>query len=163
MTGQFRIELLSSEHNRASFSCGVDALEQASQDMRRRVASCYVAIENEQDSIVGYYTLAAAGVALSDLPDAITKKLPRYPSVPVAILGRLAVDVTFQGRKLGAALLGNAIQRSLRSEIAVSGVVVTAKDAQAEAFYRYHDFLNFGNNPRQLILSLSSYRPAVSP
>lgn len=162
MNPPFRIELLASEHKRSNFSCGVDALdrylrEQASQDMRRRATSCYVAIDTSTSALAGYYTLAAAGIPLTDVPVELVKKLPRYPSVPVALLGSLAVDRAYQGKNLGAALLGNAIQRSLRSEIAVSAIVVTAKDEQAEAFYRHHNFLNFGSLPRQLILHLSSY------
>ncbi len=163
MTPSFRIELLGNEHNRTAFSCGVDALnrylrEQASQDMRRRATSCYVAVDLNTSAIAGYYTLAAAGTPLTDLPEHLIKKLPRYPSVPVAVLGRLAVDENFQGKGMGAALLGNAIQRALRSEVAVAALVVIAKDEQAEAFYRHHDFINFGSIPRQLILHLSSYR-----
>ncbi len=163
MTPPFRIELLTNEHNRAAFSCGVEVLdcylrEQASQDMRRRAASCYVAVDSVTSALAGYYTISAAGTPLTDLPEHLVKKLPRYPSVPVALLGRLAVDTTFQGKNIGAALLGNAIQRALRSEIAVAALVVIAKDEQAEAFYRHHNFLNFGSLPRQLILHLSGYR-----
>jgi hypothetical protein len=75
------------------------------QDVRRRATACYVAADAATSRIAGYYTLAAGGVLLSDLPDALTKRLPRYPSVPVARLGRLAVDAAYRGRKLGAALL----------------------------------------------------------
>lgn len=164
MTAPFRIELLTNKHNRAAFSCGVDALdrylrEQASQDMRRRAASCYVAVDTVTASVAGYYTLAAASVALSDLPDHLVKKLPRYPAVPVALLGRLAVDQSFLERGLGAALLGNAVIRALRSEVAVTALVVNAKDDRAEAFYHHYHFLNFGSLPRQLILPLSSLKP----
>lgn len=162
MKPSFRIELLSKEHNRTAFMCGVEALdryfrEQAMQDMRRRAASCYVAIDSATSAIAGYYTLAAGSIPLIDLPEDLIKKLPRYPSVPVALLGRLAVDKNFQGKSLGSALLGNAIQRTLRSEIAVTAIVVTAKDEQAEAFYRHHDFVNYGSLPRQLVLHLSGY------
>jgi GNAT superfamily N-acetyltransferase len=64
----------------------------------------------------------------------LAKRLPGYPSVRVARLGRLAVDQAYRGRKLGSALLWDAVQRSLRSEIAVFALVVDAKDDQAEAF-----------------------------
>lgn len=163
MSLPFHIKLLAGEHNRAAFSCGVDALdrylrEQASQDMRRRAASCCVAIDPTTSALAGYYTLAAAGIPLTDIPEHLVKKLPRYPSVPVALLGRLAVDTNYQGKGIGAGLLGNAIQRALRSEIAVAAIVVIAKDDQAETFYRHHDFLNFGSIPRQMILHLSAYR-----
>ncbi len=60
--------------------------------------------------IAGYYTLAAAGVPLADMPAELAKRLPRYRSVPVARLGRLAVDQAYRGRKLGSALLWDAVQ-----------------------------------------------------
>jgi GNAT superfamily N-acetyltransferase len=160
----YRIELLTKEHNRADFSCGVAALdrylrEQASQDMRRRAASCYVAVDSGTSALAGYYTLAASGIPLTDLPEQLIKKLPRYQSVPVALLGRLAVDRAYQGKNIGSGLLGNAVQRALRSEIAVAAIVVAAKDEKAEAFYRHHNFLRFGSLPHQLIMHLPSYRP----
>jgi ribosomal protein S18 acetylase RimI-like enzyme len=162
---RFRIESLASGHNRTDFSCGVDALdrylrEQASQDVRRRAASCFVAVDNITNSLAGFYTLSAASTPLNELPAQLTKALPRYPSVPVALLGRLAVDNNFRGCGLGATLLADATIRALRSEIAVAALVVSAKDEQAEAFYRHHNFLNFGSLPHRLILPIASYKPA---
>jgi predicted GNAT family N-acyltransferase len=161
MTGPFLIEPLGSSHDRASFSCGVPALDryfqkQVTQDVRRRATACYVAIEAAIGKVAGYYTLAAAGIPLADMPPELAKRLPRYPSVPVARLGRLAVDHAYRGRKLGGALLWDAVQRSLRSEIAVFALVVDAKDAEAEGFYRHHGFVSFGSQPRQLVLPLTN-------
>jgi hypothetical protein len=59
--------------------------------------------------VAGFYTLSASSVPLTDLPEAMRKTLPRYPSVPVAWIGRLAVDEPFKGMKLGAALLWDAV------------------------------------------------------
>jgi GNAT superfamily N-acetyltransferase len=156
----FRIEPLGPDHDRSGFCCGTEALdryfrEQVTQDVRRRVTTCYVALEASGAKIAGYYTLAAAGVPLADIPQSLAKRLPRYPSVPVARLGRLAVDQAFRGRKLGSALLWDAIARSLRSEIAVFAIIVDAKDDQAEAFYRHHGFVSFGIPPGQLVLPLT--------
>ena len=53
--------------------------------------------------IAGYYTLASASILLSDLPETLAKKLPRYPSVPAVRMGRLAVSDSFKGKGLGAA------------------------------------------------------------
>jgi len=161
MVGRFLIEALGSSHDRAGFSCGVEALDryfqkQATQDVRRRATACYVALEAPGAKVAGYYTLAAAGIPLADLPAELAKQLPRYPSVPVARLGRLAVVQAYRGRKLGSALLWDAVQRSLRSEIAVFALVVDAKDDQAEAFYRHHGFVPFGSQPRQLVLPLTN-------
>lgn len=160
MTTKFLVETLNQAHSRKGFCCGIEALdkyfvEQVTQDIRRRVTVCYVAVETTTNKIAGYYTLAASGVLLKDIPTELVKRLPRYPSIPVARLGRLAVDQNYQGQKLGSVLLWDAISRALRSEIAVFALVVDAKDEQAEAFYRYHGFINFGSLPKQLMPSLT--------
>jgi len=161
MAGPFVIEAVNPGHDRASFSCGIEALDryfqkQVTQDVRRRVTACYVATEVSGAKVAGYYTLAAAGIPLADMPAELAKRLPRYPSVPVARLGRLAVDQAYRGRRLGSALLWDAIQRSSRSEIAVFALVVDAKDDQAAAFYQHHGFVSFGSQPRHLVLPLPS-------
>lgn len=162
MTVAFRLEVLGAGHAREDFACGVEALDayfarQAAQDVRRRVSACYVAIEVGIGKVAGYYTLAAAGVPLTDLPEALIKRLPRYPSVPVARVGRLAVDKLFHGQKLGGSLLADAAIRAMRSEVAVFALVVDAKDDAAEAFYRHHGFDRFGTRARQLIVSLKHF------
>lgn len=164
MTVRFRIETFADQTGRADFDCGVESLdryfrEQVGQDIRRRVTACYVAVEAETQCIAGYYTLAASGVPLADMPDSLIKRLPRYPLVPVARMGRLAVDLRFRGSKLGAALLWDAATRAARSEMAVLGLVVDAKDATAEAFYRYHGFIAL-SAARQLLMPLAKIRPA---
>lgn len=164
MTAPFPIETLGSHHDRKAFTSGVDALdryfrEQVTQDVRRRATTCYVAVEADTGRVVGYYTLAASGVPLSEMPEALAKRLPRYPSVPVARLGRLAVDRAYRGRQLGAMLLWDAAMRSARSELGVFALVVDAKDDQAEAFYQHHGFTLFGSLSRQLILSLVNFPP----
>ncbi len=162
MSGSFRLEALDARHDRTGFACGVATLDaylrtQATQDVRRRASACYVAVEDGIEKLAGYYTLAAGGVPLTDLPETMTKALPRYPSVPVARVGRLAVDSAFQGRKLGGALLADAALRALRSEIAVFALVVDAKNDAAVAFYRHHGFEDYGAKPRQLIVPLGRF------
>ena len=161
---RFRIEVLSSAHDRTEFQSGVDPLdkyfrERVSQDVRRRVTACYVALDSETLTIAGYYTLAAGSVPLVDVPAALAGKLPRYNAVPVARLGRLAVDRRYRGQRLGAALLWDALTRAIRSEVAVFALVVDAKDAQAAAFYRHFGFIEFGSLPNQLLLPLTTIKP----
>ena len=161
MTARFRIEALSPEHDRAGFTCGSNALdrylrEQASQDMRRRTSVCYVAVDAQSGAIAGYYTLAAGSVPLTDLSEAMTKKLPRYPLVPVARLGRLAVSTAFQGQQLGAALLWDAGLRAMRSGMGVFALVVDAKDETAAAFYKHHGFTAFSINPLTFVLPIAT-------
>ncbi len=120
---RFSIISLSDEHDRSSFESTSPILdryfrEQATQDVRRLVTACYVATPLDTVLVAGFYTLAAGSVVLSDLPEAMAKKLPRYPAVPVARLGRLAVDRRFTGQQLGPALLWDAAQRALASSLA---------------------------------------------
>lgn len=161
MTAPFRIEALAPEHDRAGFTCGSDALdrylrEQASQDMRRRTSACYVAVNVQSGAIAGYYTLAAGSVPLTDLSETLAKKLPRYPLVPVARLGRLAVSTAFQGQQLGAALLWDAGLRAMQSGMGVFALVVDAKDETAAAFYRHHGFTAFSSNPLAFVLPIAT-------
>ena len=162
MTSAFRLDVLGPSHHREGFACGVDALDtylarQATQDVRRRASTCYVAVEIKTNQIAGYYTLAAGGVPLMDLPESLSKRLPGSPSVPVARIGRLAVDKAFQGHKLGGGLIADAAIRALRSELAVFALVVDTKDEAAVAFYAHHGFERFGSEARQLIVSLKHF------
>ncbi len=91
----------------------------------------------------------------------MTKRLPRYPTVPVARLGGFAVDGDYRGQKLGAALLWDAAARAARSEVTVFALMVDAKDDQAEAFYRHHGFVPFGGNARQLVLPVATFAPGA--
>lgn len=160
----FKLALLDSQHDRAAFSSDSEPLNryiqtQASQDVRRRVAACYVALAGEQ-RIAGYYTLASSSVLLTDLPANIGKKLPRYPTVPAVRMGRLAVDQAFKGQGLGGALLADALDRAARAEIAAFAMMVDAKDDAASAFYQHHGFIALPDSPLTLFLPLATVRPA---
>lgn len=161
MTGApFRIALLDATHERTPFNSGSVPLdlylrEQVTQDVRRRVAACFVALTDE-GRIAGYYTLASASVALTALPAETAKKLPRYPAVPAVRMGRLAVDQTFKGQGLGGALLADAIDRATRAEIAAYALMVNAKDEEAAAFYRHHGFIPLPDSPLTLFLPLAT-------
>lgn len=156
----FRVALLDPAHDRNTFSSGSAPLDlyfqrQVTQDIRRRVASCFVALTDE-DQIAGFYTLSSASVLLSDLPEAIRKKLPRYPSVPTVRMGRLAVDDQFKRQGLGGALLADALDRAARSEIAAYAMVVDAKDEKAAAFYAHHGFIALPEATLTLLLPLAT-------
>lgn len=159
MTAPFAIEPLSASHDRTNFTSGVEPLDryfrqQAGQDVRRRIAACFVAREIATDRTAGFYTLAAGAILLAEMPARLAKRLPLYPAVPVARLGRLAVDRAYQGLQLGGALLWDAVDRAGRSEVAVYALVVDAKDERAENFYLHHGFVAFGATAKTLILPL---------
>jgi GNAT superfamily N-acetyltransferase len=128
---------------------------QATQDMRRRVSACYVALDVKTEILAGYYTLAAGGVPLTEMPAALAKRLPRYASIPVVRMGWLAVNEHFRGQKLGAALLWNAVLRASRAEIAAFALVVDAKDEAAATFYHHHGFVSLTEGDRQWMLPLA--------
>ena len=94
---------------------------------------------------------------LTDLGDAMAKKLPRYPLVPVARLGRLAVSLAFQKKQLGAALLWDAGLRAMQSGMGVFAMVVDAKDDGAAMFYKHHGFVGLGSNPLTFVLPIASF------
>lgn len=121
----------------------------------------FVAVEASSGKVAGFYTLAAGSVPLSDLPPDLAKRLPRYPAVPVARIGRLAIDQAFQGQTLGGALLADAALRAARPEVAVFALIVDAKDDAAAAFYRHHGFEPISGNDRQLIVSLKRFIQAA--
>jgi ribosomal protein S18 acetylase RimI-like enzyme len=156
----FLLTQLNGAHDRTTFDSGSVSLnkylrEQVSQDVRRRVAACFVATTDGK-RIAGYYTLASASLLLSELPPSTGKKLPRYPTVPAVRMGRLAVDQDFKGQGLGGALLADALDRAAGSEIAAFALMVDAKDEAAVAFYRHHGFIALPDSPRTLFLPLAT-------
>jgi ribosomal protein S18 acetylase RimI-like enzyme len=156
----FQLEQLGT-HTRDDFACGEPALDDylkrlVSQDVRRRVTACFLAVETETRAIAGYYTLAATSIALHELPTETTKRLPRYPSVPAVRIGRLAVDQRFQKRGLGAALLADAARRSMQSPPAVFALVVDAKHDAAAQFYEHHGLKRLQTRPLTLFLALAT-------
>ncbi|MHA3902220.1 GNAT family N-acetyltransferase [Castellaniella sp. WN] len=158
----FLLAPLGATHERTAFHSDSEPLdrylrEQVTQDIRRRVAACFVALADRQ-RIAGYYTLASASLLLADLPASIGKKLPRYPTVPAVRMGRLAVDQAFKGQGLGGALLADALDRAARSEIAAFALMVDAKDEAAAAFYRHHGFMALPDSPLTLFLPLATVR-----
>lgn len=169
MTGQpgpeFQIEPLGN-HDRTGFSCGVEALdrylkEQASQDARRNVAVPFVLVATPAGRrVAGYYTLSAASLKGDDLPVELVKKLrlPRYPELPATLIGRLAVDQSFRGRRLGELLLLHALRRCWLGsrQVASLGVIVDAKDGAARRFYPHYEFLPFPENDRRLFLPMQT-------
>jgi ribosomal protein S18 acetylase RimI-like enzyme len=157
----FRLAPLGAEHDRDSFCCGEEALDryfktQATQDIRRRIANCFVAVEAATGIVAAYYTIAAASIPLVDLTPEEAKRLPRYSTLPAVRIGRLAVDQKFQGRGLGGALLIDAARRSSQSPPAVYALLVEAKNDGAVAFYQRFGFRTFASQPRTLFLPMST-------
>lgn len=158
----FKIRLLEAADNRNAFECPSEPLnlylqKQVSQDVKRKVATCFVAVTSD-GQILGYYTLAATGVALSNIPTGFRKKLPRYPTVPAVLMGRLAVDGKYGGFGLGSLLLADALKRISKAEIAAYALIVEAKDEAAISFYRHFGFTSFEDAAKHLFFPLANLR-----
>ena len=163
MPAQGRIEPLTKQHDRSGFRCGSDApdrylQQQARQDAEKHVAAPFVLVDEGSPAVLGYYSLSASVVDVSDVSPELAKKMSRYPKLPVTLIGRLAVDTRCKGQGRGTFLLMDALHRSLThaSQIAAMAVVVDAKDDAAEAFYRHFDFQPLQATPRRLYLPMKT-------
>lgn len=156
----FQISPLANHHIRTAFQSGEEALDrylktQAGQEIRRGYAGVFAVVRRGENTVRGYYTLSAASVMLSSLPDSIRKHLPRYGHVPAVLLGRLAVDTEAQGKGLGALLLADALQRSCRllDDLGWAFFIVKAKHETAAGFYAHFGFAAFPGDPLMLYLN----------
>jgi GNAT superfamily N-acetyltransferase len=158
------IEPLDDTHDLAAFRCGQPSLDEylrryAGQNQKRGIGRTFVACDPSNRRAVGYHTIAAGAVRFTSLPEAIRRRLPRYP-IPVAHLGRLAVDETWQGRRLGERLLIDALTRVVKvaDRIAIHAVEVVAIDDSARTFYERYGFTPLIDDPRHLYLPLQVLR-----
>ena len=160
----YRIRPLDASINTASFQCGCEPLDDyirhyASQDVRRNIARVFVATaESDTQQLSGFFTLSAGSVRCSSLPVSLARKLPRYP-VPVALIGRLAVDKKFQGKGLGSILLADACKKVSQAStvLAVAGIIVDAKDDAAISFYKHFGFISLQGQTDRMLLPASVF------
>lgn len=158
----YAVDLLERRHERDDFACGEADLDrylkqQARQDAEKHVAAAWVLTLPPALDVLGFYTLSSASVALGDLPATLTKRLPKYPALPVVLLGRLAVDAREGGRGLGEFLLMDALQRSLdgAKQIAAMSVIVDAKNDRAVSFYASYGFAPLPEHERRMFLPMT--------
>jgi predicted GNAT family N-acyltransferase len=149
------------EYNRASFSCGVPALdsylkERARLDVKRGI--CAVHVLAEENTIIGFYTLSAFTLQLQDLPPAIAKKYPSNMLLPCWLIGRLAVDLNFQKQNFGQLLLADALNNVQMLVEKAGGycVVVDAKGEGVKSFYEKYGFRSIIDDTLRLYLPISA-------
>lgn len=163
----YRFEPLTRQHDRAGFRCASAPLnaylqQLARKDTERRVAVAFVMVDDAAPAtIVGYYTLSAFAVEVTELPEELQKKLPRYPRLPATLLGRLARDERFPGT--GSLLLMDALARAHKQseQIASLAVVADAKDDAALGFYQKFGFAVLGNYPNRVFLPMGTIAAIV--
>jgi len=160
----YLIRPLDGSINVADFQCGYEHLDDyirryASQDLRRNVARVFVVTpENDPQQLSGFFTLSAVSVSCSNLPASLARKLLRYP-VPVALIGRQAVDKKSQSKGLGSILLTDACQKISQASavLAVAGIIVDAKDDSAISFYKHFGFISLQGQTGRMLLSVSVF------
>jgi len=152
------IERLSPHHHRHDFDCGVQELNSylqrySGQHERKGIGRTYVALRQDEIRVLGYYTISSSAVAF----DLVPENLPRHP-VPVALVGRLAVDNSARGQRLGEALLIHALRSALRAAkiVGIYAVVVDAIDESAKSFYLKYGFNELTDDHLHLYLPLKA-------
>ena len=156
------VEPLLPSHDRSAFSCGHDQLDNylrrlAGQHARKGFGRTFVATRPHETRVLAYYTLASSSVAFANAPSDLARKLPQYP-IPVALLGKLAVDQSAQGERLGEHILMDALHRVLAvsTEMAIYAVEVHAINDNARRFYERYGFTQFQDHPHHLFLPLAT-------
>ncbi len=161
MTARFIIEPLATAHRRTDFTCGNDRIDAyfsntVSQDVKRNYATCFVAKEIATNRVAGFYTLSSSNVPLTDVPEALAKKLPRYPTVPAVLIGWLGRDRDYAGLGLGDALLFDAIRTVATAPIGAHAIFADAIDEQAAAFYAGFGFFPLVSRPKTLFMPIKT-------
>jgi GNAT superfamily N-acetyltransferase len=153
------IELLNKKHNLKNFDCGKELLNsylknQAGQDVKRKLSACFVLNDVETNIVKGYYTLSNNSIPLVNFSELIQKRLPKsYISIPATLLGRLAIDLKYQGIGIGRILLIDALNRSygISKEIGSFGVIADPIDKDAERFYEKYGFIKLPDSRKMFI------------
>ena len=146
-------------HDRKQFDCGVQALNDyvmrfAGQDARRGLARTWVLADERR--IIGYYTLSAHSVPRTGMPPDVAAGV--YEEIPFLLLGRLAVDLAFQRRGYGDALIAHAFRstRDAADRFGIFGMIVDAKDEAAALYYEGFGFQRLEGDRRRLMLPIGA-------
>lgn len=156
--------ILDKSLDRSSFDCGIEELNsylkrEAHQQQKSGFNVTFTLVNTEANpkKILGYYSIMNASIKIDELPEEVSKKLPKHP-IPAARIGRLARDLSTKGQGIGELLMVNALERikRLSSEIGCYCVIVDAKNDAAKKFYQRYNFQTFKNNPMALFLPVVS-------
>ena len=150
---------LTTDHDLTDFDCGQpvldDWLKQRALKNESRFSRTYVVCEGAR--VVGYFCIAAGAVERQAAPGKMRRNAP--DSVPVSVIGRLAVSKSHAGRGLGADLLADALRRIVMASqsIGIGAVLIQAKDEAAKRFYlRCAEWLEYPADSRTLFLPIET-------
>lgn len=160
------IEKLHRGHAVEGFDCGREPLNRflvryALANQQANASQTYAALSG--DTVIGFYTLVVGEIAHEEAPERLAKGLARHP-IPVMILARLAVSQVWQGKRVGAGLMKDAIARTLQAaDIAgIRAFVVHAKDDEVRMFYEHFGFVSSPTDPRHLYALIKDLQRAIS-
>lgn len=150
---------LDPKRDRKDFECGKGLLDnyfhkQVSQDVKRKLSVCFTIIDEDSNSIAGYYTLSSNSISNSLIPESYRKKLPNsYSSIPTMLIGRLAIDKNFQRKGIGKLLLIDALKRCFDTSdtIGAFAVIVDPLDTEAENFYGKYGFIKLPDSGKMFL------------
>jgi hypothetical protein len=108
----------------------------------------------DEQGIIGFYSLSMFTLVLESLPGEPARKLPKYDSIPAALIGRLARHERAKGTGVGDLLVADAVTRVLSAveSVAAYAIVVDAKDDSGRSFYESHEFISLPSRPNRLFL-----------
>lgn len=162
MTSPLRIEKLHRTHAVEDFTCGQPELDRfltrhALQAQQAGSSLTYVALSD--NAVIGFYSLVVGEVRHADAPERVVKGMPRHP-IPLMVLARLAVHSDWQGRRIGAGLLLDALMRTLQAADigGIRALAVHAKDEPAADFYRHFGFVPSPTDNRHLFMLIKDIR-----
>jgi len=156
---EYKTVPLNPAHKKQDFTCGKDLLDnyllkQAKQDVKRKLTACFI-LPDENQNVIGYYTLSSTAIPREIVPEEIRDKLPKsYEDLPATLLGRLAIDKKFSGQGYGEMLLIDALKRSYDISISSIGsmaVIVDPIDIQAVNFYSKYGFITLPDSEKMFI------------
>jgi GNAT superfamily N-acetyltransferase len=155
---------LADRHQLAAFNSGVPALDdwlkrRARANQASGASRSFVVCDG--DAVVGYYALASGAVNAAVAPGRFRRNMPE--PIPVAILGRLAVDRGYQRRSLGRALFRDSALRVMQAAeaIGIRGMLVHAISDDAKAFYLALGFSESPLEPMTLMVTLSELQASL--
>lgn len=164
MPAGFDIRPLGPDHDRAAFFCGEEPLDDYLKTRARKehdlgfCAAFVLSPTTDPVRIAGYYTLSALSIELAGIPEPLRKRFPRYPLVPVTLLGRLARSLDYRGKALGELLLMSALDRAQRAAESVGShaVVVDPLSDGARRFYETYGFVPLSGGGSRLYLPMAT-------
>jgi len=155
---------IAERHDVSQFDCGKpplnDWLRQRALRNEGLASRCFVVCDGNE--VVGYYALAAGSVGATDVPGVLRRNMPR--SIPVLVLGRLAVDARQHGKGIGPGLLKDALRRALTvsESVGARAILVHAIDQEVVSFYTQYGFKAFPEGELTLFLPMRDVAAALA-